>query len=117
LWNITGDCSPGSIFFSDPVIVKDDFVRVIAGALYYRNPTKVYKVIRIEGNKIKYNWTLDLCNPDSFPGGCPAEIINEIEIISRDKVSIRQYRGKRQGFSYAPGQGNEEIPCEYDRKK
>jgi tetratricopeptide (TPR) repeat protein len=116
LWNITGDCSPGSIFFSDPVIVKDDFVSVIGAALYYRNPNKVYKVIRIEGNKIKYNWTLDICNPDSFPGGCPAEIINEIEIKSRDKVSIRQYRGKRQGFSYAPGQGNEEIPCEYDRK-
>ena len=117
LWNITGDCSPGSIFYSDPVIVKDDFVSVIGAALYYRNPKIVYKVIRIEGNKIKYNWTLDICNPDSFPGGCSAEIINEIEIKSRDKVSIRQYRGKRQGFSYAPGQGNEEILCEYNRKK
>lgn len=88
-WKKVGEGDYNAILISRG---ESNFIKVTRLGMPY--PEKyIFQTLNVEGPIIKFTSMIDNCKhggPKDFPHGCPSSYDNEIEVISRNKVTVKQ---------------------------
>ena len=112
-WQVTGNCTKYVLGFkySD----RDGWASVKSAFRLFKNPEDLYSDSKIIGSGLKYSFVANTCPPGEHQNDydCFGEMINEVSVVSKTLVKIRQKTLRQDPNGFIP---NGERTCVFQKK-
>jgi tetratricopeptide (TPR) repeat protein len=91
-WEIKGNCTDTQYAFRHLTLAGEGLIKVLLYSDWEgeSEPRKTFQTVKVEGTTVRYKWAKILCQPPGCQSIFGNTLEEEIEVVSKTRVKVRQ---------------------------